>query len=138
MVERLTRRSTPRPWTAGRSALGRLRKLTAFYADYINRWNRRDLESYYSLYALDVVFRDGSETLHGVDALRSRYEAELRDYPDLMMECVRLFVDMESQSMAAENVEKDTGIELRGALFLSLDAEGRISEIAEYLSSGSL
>lgn len=44
-----------------------------------------------------------SAVLHGVDALRNRYEAELRDYPDLMMECVRLFIDVESQAMAAEN-----------------------------------
>ena len=112
-------------------------ELTAFYADYINRWNRRDLESYYSLYAADLVFRDGSAVLYGVDALRSRYEAELRDYPDLMMECVRLFVDVESQAIAAENIERGAGIELRGALFLTLDLEGRISEIAEYLDSGN-
>jgi hypothetical protein len=111
-------------------------ELTTFYADYINCWNRRDLESYYSLYAADLVFRDGPAVLHGVDALRNRYEAELRDYPDLMMECVRLFVDVESQAMAAENIERGTGIELRGALFLTLNSEGRISEIAEYLDGG--
>jgi hypothetical protein len=112
-------------------------ELTAFYADYVSCWNRRDLESYYSLYAADLVFRDGSVVLHGVDALRSRYEAELRDYPDLTMECVRLFVDVESQAIAAENVERGTGIELRGALFLTLGPEGQISEIAEYLDGGS-
>ncbi len=108
-------------------------ELATFYADYIDAWNKRDLESYYSLYAADLVFRDGSTVLHGVGALRDRYEMELREYPDLRMECVRLFVDVESQSMAAENVERGTGIELRGALFLTLDREGRISEIAEYL-----
>jgi hypothetical protein len=112
-------------------------ELTTFYADYINCWNRRDLESYYSLYAADLVFRDGSAVLHGVDALRNRYEAELRDYPGLMMECVRLFIDVESQAMAAENIERVTGIELRGALFQTLNSEGRISEIAEYLEGGS-
>lgn len=112
-------------------------ELATFYADYINSWNRRDLESYYSLYAVDLVFRDGSAVLHGVDALRNRYEAELREYPDLMMECVRLFVDVESQAMAAENIERGTGIELRGALFLTLDPKGRISEIAEYLGPGN-
>lgn len=112
-------------------------ELTAFYADYIDCWNRRDLESYYSLYAADLVFRDGSVELHGIDALRDRYEAELREYPDLKMECMRLFVDVDSQAMAAENVERGTGIELRGALFLTLDPEGRISEIAEYLDDGS-
>lgn len=63
-------------------------------------------------------------------------EAELRDYPDLMMECVGLFVDVGSQAIAAENVERGMGIEFRGALFLTLDPEGRISEIAEYLDSG--
>ena len=112
-------------------------ELTAFYANYVSCWNRRDLESYYSLYAADLVFRDGSVVLHGVEALRNRYEAELRDYPDLTMECVRLFVDVGSQAMAAENIERGTGIELRGALFLTLDPEGRISEIAEYLGSGN-
>jgi hypothetical protein len=108
-------------------------ELATFYADYINAWNRRDLESYYLLYRADVVFRDGSAMLHGIDALRNRYEAELREYRDLMLECVRLFVDIESQAIAAENVERDTGIELRGALFLTLDPEGRISEIARVL-----
>jgi hypothetical protein len=72
----------------------------------------------------------------GLMRFRNRYEAELRDYPDLMMECVRLFVDVESQAMAAENIERGTGIELRGALFLTLNSEGRISEIAEYLNGG--
>lgn len=112
-------------------------ELTTFYADYLDCWNRRDLESYYSLYAPDLVFRDGSAVLHGVDALRSRYEAELRDHPDLTMECVRLFVDVGSQSIAAENIERGTGIELRGALFLTLGPEGRIAEIAEYLNSAN-
>jgi len=110
-------------------------ELATFYSDYVDRWNRRDLEGYYSLYAAGVVFRDGAAVLHGVDALRDRYEAELGEHPDLTMECVRLFVDVESQAIAAENVERGTGIELRGALFLTLDAEGRISEIAEYLVS---
>lgn len=110
-------------------------ELKIFYADYVNRWNRRDLEGYYSLYAPDLVFRDGATELHGLDALRSRYEAELREHPDLAMECVRLFVDEESQSLAAENVERATGIELRGALFLTLGPDGRIAEIAEYLTS---
>ena len=108
-------------------------QLTSFYADYVDSWNRRDLESYYSLYAADLVFRDGSVVLHGVDALRDRYEAELRDYPDLTIECVRSFVDVESQAIAAENIERGAGVELRGALFLILGPEGKISEIAEYL-----
>lgn len=111
-------------------------ELATFYADYVDAWNRRDLESYYSLYTADLVFRDGSTLLHGIDALRSRYEAELREYPDLMIECVRLFVDVESQAIAAENIERGTGIELRGALFLTLSPKGRISEIAEYLTGG--
>jgi hypothetical protein len=112
-------------------------KLAAFYADYIDSWNRRDLDSYYALYAADLVFRDGSAVLHGLDALRSRYEAELRRYPDPMMDCARMFIDVESQAIAAENVERGSGIELRGALFLTLGPEGRITEIAEYLVGGA-
>lgn len=108
-------------------------ELEAFYADYVDAWNRRDLESYYSLYAADLVFRDGSTELHGLDALRDRYESELREFPDLTMKCVRLLVDAKSRSIAAENIERGTGIELRGALFLRLDPAGRIAEIAEYL-----
>lgn len=115
---------------AGLDAAG----LAAFYADYVDAWNNRDLERYFSLYATDLVFRDGSTVLHGLDALRGNYEAELRQCPDLTMECVRLFVDAGSQSIAAENVERGTGIELRGALFLTLGPQGRISEIAEYLA----
>lgn len=113
-------------------------ELATFYADYVDAWNRRDLESYYSLYAADLVFRDGLTVLHGIDALRSRYEAELREVPDLTMECVRLFVDADSQAIAAENIERGTGIELRGALFLTLGPAGQISEIAEYLHGGQV
>ncbi|HEX5929888.1 MAG TPA: nuclear transport factor 2 family protein [Solirubrobacterales bacterium] len=112
-------------------------ELEAFYGNYVDAWNRRDLEGYYSLYAADLVFRDGSSVLHGVAALRDRYEAELRQYPDLTIECVRLFVDVESQAIAAENIERGMGIELRGALFLTLDPEGRIAEMAEFLDGGS-
>src|SRR5262245_38248262 len=112
-------------------------ELAALYGDYLDAWNRRDLESYYSLYAADLVFRDGSTVLHGLGALRDRYEAELREHPDLTMECVRLFVDVDSQAIAAENVERGRSIELRGALFLTLDREGRISEVAEYLAASS-
>lgn len=108
--------------------------LEAFYAEYVDAWNRRDLDRYYSLYAEDLVFCDGATVLHGIDALRDRYEVELREHPDLTMECVRLFVDAGTQAIAAENVERGTGIELRGALFLALDPNGRISEIAEYLN----
>ncbi len=111
-------------------------ELASFYAGYVDAWNRRDLERYYSLYAADLVFRDGATVLHGLDALRSRYDAELREHPDLTMECVRLFADVDSQAIAAENVERGTGIELRGALFLTLGPDGRISEIAEYLAGG--
>jgi hypothetical protein len=112
--------------------------LASFYVDYIDTWNSRDLESYYSFYASDLVFRDGSTVLHGLDALRNRYEAELSVYPDLMMECVRLFVDVNSQAIAAENIERGTGIEVKGALFLTLGADGLITEIAEYLNGGAL
>lgn len=111
-------------------------ELEAFYADYVDCWNRRDLKAYYSLYAADLVFRDGAVVLHGAEALRDRYDAELREYPDLKMECVRLFVDVESQAIAAENIERGSGIELRGALFLTLDPTGRISQVAEYLGGG--
>ena len=52
------------------------------------------------------------------------------------MEWLRLFVDPATQSIAAENIERATGTELRGALFLTLNQGGRISEIAEYLSDG--
>jgi hypothetical protein len=109
-------------------------ELASFYRDYVDAWNTRDLERYYALYAADLVFRDGATVLHGIDALRSRYDAELREHPDLTMECARLFVDVASQSIAAENVERGAGIELRGALFLTLGPDGRIAEIAEYLT----
>jgi hypothetical protein len=60
------------------------------------------MERYYSFYATDLVSREGSTVMHGIDALRGQYE-------------------------------RATGLELRGALFLSLGAKGRISEISEYL-----
>lgn len=120
---------TLRPLTAA--------ELASFYADYVDAWNARDLERYYALYAADLVYRDGAAVLHGLDALRDRYDAELRACPDLTIACARLFVDVASQAIAAENVERGTGVELRGALFLTLGPDGRIAEIAEYLSGGA-
>lgn len=128
-------------------------ELRDFYAGYIAAWNRRDMERYYSLYSEDLVFRDGMEVLQGVNALRQRYDADLAGLPDLTMECVRLLVDAEAQTLAAENIERGThtgdlmvggtmlpptgkAIELRGGLFLTLDAEGRIAEISEYIDPG--
>lgn len=112
-------------------------ELQAFYTNYLDAWNRRDLETYFSHYAPDLTFRDGTTTLQGLAALRTRYEAELREHRDLTMDCVRLFVDPVSQSIAAENIERATGLELRGALFLTLNPAGRISAIAEYLNGGA-
>ncbi len=80
----------------------------AFYTDYVAAWNRRDMERYYSFYDDDLVFRDGTEVLHGVAALRRRYEADLAGLPDLTMECVRLLVDEGTQTLAAENLERGT------------------------------
>jgi len=130
-------------------------ELRCFYADYVAAWNRRDLERYYSLYSEGVVFRDGTEILRGVGALRQRYEAELEALPDLTMECIRLLVDEGTQTLAAENLERGTHageltvggerfsptgrqIELRGGLFLVLDEEGLIAEMSEYIDPGQL
>ena len=127
-------------------------ELRGFYADYVSAWNRRDMERYYSLYSEDLVFRDGIEVLHGVDALRERYESELKAFPDLTIECKRLLVDEGAQTLAAENLERGTHrgdlvvsgeafsptgerVELRGGLFMALDEAGRIVEMSEYLSS---
>lgn len=127
--------------------------LRGFYADYVAAWNRRDLARYYALYSEDLVFRDGIETLHGVDALRERYESELAALPDLTIECRRLLVDEGTQTLAAENLERGThsgdllvggerlaptgkSLELQGVLFMALDEDGRIAEISEYIDPG--
>lgn len=128
-------------------------ELRGFYAEYVAAWNRRDMERYYSLYSESLVFRDGIEVLHGVDALRERYESELTAFPDLTIECKRLLVDEGTQSLAAENLERGTHsgdlvvggerlsptgrrLELRGGLFMALDEDGRIAEMSEYIDSG--
>lgn len=128
-------------------------ELRGFYAEYVAAWNRRDMERYYSLYRRDLIFQDGTEVLHGVDALRERYESELAAFPDLTIECKRLLVDEGTQSLAAENLERGTHsgalvvggerlsptgrrLELRGSLFLALDEDGRIAEMSEYIDSG--
>lgn len=130
-------------------------ELRGFYAEYVAAWNRRDMERYYSLYSKDLVFQDGIEVLHGVDALRERYESELAALPDLTIECKRLMVDEETQTLAAENFERGTHsgdlvvdgerlaptgrrLELRGGLFIALDEDGRIGEMSEYTDPGQL
>jgi steroid delta-isomerase-like uncharacterized protein len=128
-------------------------ELRDFYAGYVAAWNRRDMERYYSLYSEDLVFKDGIEVLHGVDALRGRYESELAAIPDLTIECKRLLVDEGTQTLAAENLERGTHsgdlvvggeslsatgrrLELRGGLFMTLDEDGRIAEMSEYIDPG--
>jgi len=130
-------------------------ELRDFYAEYVAAWNRRDMERYYSLYSDGLVFRDGIEVLHGVDALRERYEYELAALPDLTIECTRLLVDEGAQTLAAENLERGTHsgdlvvsgerlsptgrrLELRGGLFMVLDEDGRIAEMSEYIDPGQL
>lgn len=130
-------------------------ELRGFYAEYVAAWNRRDLERYYSLYSESLVFQNGLEVLHGVDALRERYESELAAIPDLTIECKRLLVNEEAQTLAAENLERGTHsgdlmvggerlaptgrrLELRGGLFIALDEDGRIAEISEYIDPGQL
>ncbi len=130
-------------------------ELRHFYAEYVAAWNRRDMERYYSLYSESLVFRDGAEVLHGVDALRARYESELAALPDLTIECNRLLVDEGTQTLAAENLERGTHrgdlavgdegfpptgkrVELRGCLFMALDEDGRIAEMSEYVDPGQL
>jgi steroid delta-isomerase-like uncharacterized protein len=128
-------------------------ELRAFYAEYVATWNRRDMERYYSLYGKNLVFHDGIEVLYGVDALRQRYESELAALPDLTIECKRLLVDEETQTLAAENLERGTHsgdlvvggerlsptgrrLEVRGSLFMTLDGDGRIAEMSEYIDPG--
>jgi steroid delta-isomerase-like uncharacterized protein len=128
-------------------------ELRGFYAEYVAAWNQRDMERYYSLYSKDLVFQDGIETLHGVDALRERYESELAALPDLTIECKRLLVDGPTQTLAAENLERGTHSgdlvvggerllptgrrrELRGGLFIALDEDGLIAEMSEYVNPG--
>ncbi len=130
-------------------------ELRGFYGEYVAAWNRRDMERYYSLYSEDLVFRDGIEVLHGVGALRERYDSELAAIPDLTIECERLLVDEGAQTLAAENLERGTHggdlivggerfaptgrrLELRGGLFIALDEDGRIAEISEYIDPGQL
>ncbi len=130
-------------------------ELRGFYAEYVAAWNRRDMERYYSLYSESLVFRDGIEVLHGVGALRERYESELAAFPDLTIECKRLLVDEGRQAIAAENLERGTHrgdlalggerlaptgrrLELRGGLFMALDEDGRIAEMSEYIDPGQL
>lgn len=128
-------------------------ELHGFYAEYVAAWNRRDVERYYSLYSEDLVFQDGREVLHGVEALRERYESELAAFPDLMIECKRLLVDEGTQTLAAENLERGTHqgdlvvggerllptgrrFELRGSLFMTLNEDGRIAAMSEYIDPG--
>ena len=130
-------------------------ELRGFYAEYVAAWNRRDLERYYSLYSDNMVFQDGIEVLHGVDALRERYESELAAFPDLTIECTRLLVDEGTQTLAAENLERGTHsgeivvggetlsptgrkLELRGGIFMTLDGDGRIARMSEYIDPGQL
>ena len=54
----------------------------------IEAYNARDIDAFIACYAADALVEDGHSNvlMHGVDAIRARYEAFFREFPSLHCE----------------------------------------------------
>jgi len=107
----------------------------------IERWNARDFDAFYAVFHPGVVYHapDGSE-VHGVDALRARYDAALAWCPDLTITQVLCVADPEMGLLASIQVEKGTATNhepfgFEGMTFFRVGSDGRVAESWENIRS---
>jgi hypothetical protein len=97
----------------------------------------RDFDAYDAVFHPSVVYHapDGEEG-HGVDALRSRYDAALAWCPDLMITLVLCVADPEVGLVASIQLERGTAINgetvgFEGMTFFRMGIDGRVAETWE-------
>lgn len=120
-------------------AMSDAEELRAFSQRAVEDWNARRLDACYDTFHPDVKSHgpDGTK-LHGVDALRTRYDAALAWCPDLAITVVACIADPERGFIASMQTERGTSVDGKpfgfdGMVFLRLGSDGRVHESWEQL-----
>jgi ketosteroid isomerase-like protein len=101
-----------------------------FGREWIDAWNRHDLEAILAHYDEDVVFRspfvarlagEPSGALRGKAPLRAYFAEALRKYPDLRFTDLRVHAGVSSVALTYRSVSN-----LHAAEVMTLDAAGRV------------
>lgn len=110
-------------------------------ADWIDSWNRHDLDSILSHYSEDVVLispiaikllSDESGTVKGKDALREYFRKGLAAFPELRFEMIDLFTGVDSFVLYYRRLNGPLGVEL-----MELNKDDKIRKvIAHYNFAG--
>lgn len=102
--------------------------------DWIDAFNRHDLDAVLSHYADDIEFtspfvvevaRETSGTLHGKEALRAYFANAIEQYPNLGFELLETLTGVDSVSMLYRSLH-------RGRLaveVMQLNAEGQVAKV---------
>jgi hypothetical protein len=108
-------------------------KATQIAEEWIDSWNRHDLDSILSHYSEDVVLTspvvikllgDKSGTVSGKDALRDYFRKGLAAYPDLVFEMLEVFTGVSSFVL---HYRRQNG--LPGAEVMVLNRENKIEKV---------
>jgi steroid delta-isomerase-like uncharacterized protein len=113
----------------------------AFAADWIDAWNRHDLDAILSHYADAVVFTSpfamrltGSETVRGKDALRAYFAAALTKFPDLHFRLRHTLAGVNGLVLVYDSVEG-----LLAAEAFGFDAVGKVCRVnCHYAPAGGI
>jgi len=106
------------------------------WQDWLDAWNRRDLDAVLSLYADDVSFTsnavvslgvDGSGSIRGKAALRQVFAAGLRAYPDLHFRPLHAFVGPKGRALHYFGIQRRHVIEIH-----EVDAQEKIIVASAY------
>jgi hypothetical protein len=107
-------------------------------ADWIDSWNRHDLDSIMSHYSGDIVLTspnvirllgDESATVTGRDALREYFKKGLAAHPDLRFEMIEVFTGVDSLVLYYRRHNGPPGAEL-----MVLNREDKITRVIAHYS----
>lgn len=106
--------------------------------EWIEAWNSHDLDSILSHYSEDAeltspfvvkLLGDKSDTVKGIEALRSYFKKGLDAYPGLVLEPLRVLTGVDSITIYHKSVEGMLAVES-----MILDKEGKISKVRVHYS----
>jgi len=117
-----------------------LEKAIRIAGDWIDSWNRHDLDSIMSHYSGDVVLTspvvirllgDESGTVRGIETLRSYFEKGLQAHPDLRFEMIEVFTGVESFVLYYRRHNGPLGAEL-----MELNEDDKIRKVVAHYGQG--
>lgn len=108
--------------------------------EWIDDWNRHDLDAVLAHYADDVEFTSpfaieltgrADGTLRGIEELRAYFDRALAAFPDLRFESLRVARGVASITLCYRSVR-----ELDAAEVMFLNEDGKISRVLAHYSGG--